>query len=222
MSPDGKRLALGCRNGKVLLLDAATTTPEMWIGREAYRVVHSLFDELVLESVVIDRLKNGEYSTRLRDEAIGRAKKFLQDPQLLNQQSWAVVRRPDATPPAYERALLQAREACRLAPDTGELLNTLGVAEYRTKQWDAALKTLTDADRRHSARLKSSHPADLAFLAMTHHQLGNSSRAAELLARARKIAKQNPWAKDKEVEQFLKEAEALLATPPANAKGKGQ
>jgi hypothetical protein len=167
----------------------------------------------VKESAVVEQIqKSGELSAPLREEAIARARRFRQDPQILNEKSWSVVRKPDATESAYRTALLQAQEACRLAPDTGELLNTRGVAEYRNGQWEAALKSLTESDRLQSARFKGSHPIDLAFLAMTHFRLGNKTQTAEYLGRMREALKLSRWAKDVEARELAKEAEALVGT----------
>jgi WD40 repeat protein/tRNA A-37 threonylcarbamoyl transferase component Bud32 len=209
-SPDSKRLTMGCRNGKVLVLDATPATSELLREREAYRLVHALYGQLVTEKAVLDHLKSaGQLSGPLRDEAIARARRFQRDPYRLNDQSWAIVRQTGQESAAYQRALLQAREACRLAPGTGELLNTRGVGEYRTGDFAAALKTLTESDRLQSAQLKGSHPVDLAFLSMTHFRLGNKKQAAEHLDRLRETLKRDRWAKNAEAQEFLKEAEAL-------------
>ncbi|HLJ91834.1 MAG TPA: hypothetical protein VKU02_01445 [Gemmataceae bacterium] len=53
----------------------------------------------------------------------------------LNRIVWAVVCKPGADPSAYRQALLQAKEAVGLAPQDGNILNTLGVAQYRLGQY---------------------------------------------------------------------------------------
>ena len=81
-----------------------------------------------------------------------------------------------------------------------------------------ALTTLTQAEPLNANRYKGSIPADLAFLAMAHYQLGHKEEAAKDLTRLRK-AMQNPrWAKDPESQAFLQEAEELLAGKPADGK----
>jgi WD40 repeat protein/tRNA A-37 threonylcarbamoyl transferase component Bud32 len=210
-SPDGSRLALGCRNNKLLVLDTTPLTPELLIAREAYLVVHALFDELVTPSAVIERLSSpGTLSEPLRKEALARARRFLQSPHLLNEKSWEVAGKADQKPEAYQRALLQAQEACRLEPGDGEMRNTLGVAQYRTGQWQAALGTLTESDRLQSAQLGGSHPLDLAFLAMTQQQLGQKEKAQAFLGRLRETMKQARWNQDAEAQAFFKEAQMLV------------
>jgi len=57
-------------------------------------------------------------------------------------------------------------------------------------------------------------PADLAFLAMTRYQRGEEEQARALLGRLRETMQKPNWRGDKEGQDFLKEAEALLAGPP--------
>ncbi len=221
LSPDGLHLALACRNSNVLVFDATPATAELLLRREAYRLVQSLFDQLVSKSAVLDYLGTKAVLSRpLREEAQARAERYLQSPELLNDRSWRVVRQPGLSKSAYQHALLQAQEACRLAPDNGELLNTLGVARYRAGQYPAALEALTEADRLQSPRYQGSHPADLAFLSMTHHALGQKNKAEAFLGRLRDAMKQTRWARDAEARAFLQEAEALLRAPQDGSKVK--
>ena len=74
--------------------------------------------------------------------------------------------------------------------------------------------------RRSDARIKinqkeykGSLPADLAFLAMTHHQLGHAKEAQAELQRLRERMKDPLSAQDPEAQGFLREAEELLAKP---------
>jgi WD40 repeat protein/tRNA A-37 threonylcarbamoyl transferase component Bud32 len=221
LSPDGLHLALGCRNSNVLVLDATDATAELLLRREAYQLVQSLFDKLVTKSAVLDYLGTKAVLSRpLREEAQARAERYLQSPEVLNDRGWRVVRQPGLPKSAYQHALLQAQEACSLAPGNGELLNTLGVAHYRAGQYPAALESLTESDRLQSPRYQGSHPADLAFLTMTCHALGHKEKAEGFLARLREAMKQARWARDAEARAFLQEAEALLRAPQDASKVK--
>jgi hypothetical protein len=64
-------------------------------------------------------------------------------------------------------------------------------------------------------RLHEAIPASLAFLAMTHHQLGEEEQAHAVLARLREISKQTEWAKDQEVQGLLREVETVVDSRPA-------
>jgi hypothetical protein len=90
-------------------------------------------------------------------------------------------------------------------------LNTLGVAYYRLGKFEKALATLLRSDQMNKTRLQGSHPADLAFLAMTHQQLGHAKEAQAELQRLQERMKDPRWAQDAEAQGFLREAEALLA-----------
>jgi WD40 repeat protein len=211
LSPDGLHLALGCRNSNVLVLDATPETPQLLVARESSRLVRSLYDKWVSRSAVLEHLANDSLaSPALRDETHAQAEHYHQDPDLLNEMSWTVVSRLGQPKSAYQRALLQAHEAYRLAPDRGDLLNTLGVARYRAGEYRAALEVLTDSDKIQSVRFQGSHPADLAFLAMAHHQLGEKAQAEEALGRLREAMKQPRWSREPETRAFAQEAESLF------------
>ena len=53
-------------------------------------------------------------------------------------------------------------------------------------------------------------PADLAFLAMAHQQLGHKEQARAALARLRELMKQPVWKQNAEAQGFLREAEGLI------------
>jgi hypothetical protein len=122
-----------------------------------------------------------------------------------------------------------------LAPDQSKYLTTLGVAQYRVGQYAQARATLTQADLQHQAALarlvlmarqlpqalvtlwqaqplRETVSANLAFLAMTHHQLGHEESARAALARLREITEKPEWAKDQEVHSLLREAETLVSS----------
>ena len=63
------------------------------------------------------------------------------------------------------------------------------------------------------ARDKGSHPADLAFLAMAHQQLGHAKEAEAKLQLLRERMKDLRLAQDARAPGFLREAEELLAKP---------
>ena len=122
--------------------------------------------------------------------------------------------------PERERALRQAREACRLEPENGLYLNTLGVALYRAGRYQTALETLTRSEKLNTAKFEAPQPADLAFLAMAQHRLGKRDAARQMLERLRQVAKEPRWANDAETNAFLHEAEKLLQDPAAAERAK--
>jgi tetratricopeptide (TPR) repeat protein len=118
---------------------------------------------------------------------------------------------------AYALALRQAEAAVRLDPGAGSIVNTLGVAQYRTGRYAEALATLTKSEKLNIAQV-GIHPGDLAFLAMAQHQLGKTDEAKAMLGRLRELMKQPRWANDAEAQGFLREAEGLVGDKAADKK----
>jgi tetratricopeptide (TPR) repeat protein len=193
---------------------ALAFVPTYWAGRLQAEAAHvkALLDKLLLKEEVIATLRaDGSLSEAVRQRALGLAERLQENPAHLNNASWRVVRQPGQSLDAYRRALRQAEVACRLAPQNGNYLNTLGVAQYRLGQYQEALATLTRSDQ---LRSKGSHPADLAFLAMAQHQLGQKEQAQATLARLREAMKNPTWAKNAQAQGFLREAETLIQGKP--------
>ena len=81
------------------------------------------------------------------------------------------------------------------------------------------METLPRSDKINSAGPNGPQPADLAFLAMTQHQLGQPAPARATLARLRETLQQDPrWANDADAHAFLREAEALIEGDAAKPK----
>jgi Flp pilus assembly protein TadD len=141
-----------------------------------------------------------------------------ENPAQLNEDAWKVVKTRNVGKDTYGRALREAQAAVHLAPKDGNILNTLGVAQYRMDRYADALATLTKSDKL-NANKEGSLPSDLAFLAMTQHQLGKKEEAKTTLRELREVMKQPRWASDTEVSGFLREAEELIE---GKASGKRQ
>ena len=60
---------------------------------------------------------------------------YRESPYQLNAASRAVARRTHEKPAAYRLALRQAEAACRLEPNIGPYLTTLGMAQYQLGQY---------------------------------------------------------------------------------------
>jgi tetratricopeptide (TPR) repeat protein len=147
----------------------------------------------------------------LLQEAIDEARRFPQDPAKLNDASWKVVSRPGRDAEDHRRALVEAEEACRLVPDDGAYLNTLGVAHYRVARYDRAVESLTRSDALNRKKWKQPQAADLAFLAMAQYRLGHQAQAEELLRALRGAASGSRPGQTDETRAFLREAEQVLA-----------
>ncbi len=205
-SPDGHKLLSAGLDG-VRLWDATPLPPNVLQDREARAVVKSLFADAVPKEEVVNRIRMDQSlaeTVRKRAEEIARA--YHQSAGELNDASWRVVVDPASGPSPLATALRQAEEAYRLKPDDVDIVNTLGVAQYRLGQYAWAVETLTKSDRLHGGGM----PGDLAFLAMAYHRLGREEEARQTHARLREAMKKGRWRDDPESRSFLDEAERLL------------
>jgi hypothetical protein len=90
-----------------------------------------------------------------------------------NGLAWIYATGPEALRDLKEAALL-AEKAVRLAPDDASSRNTLGVVYYRVGRYRDAVETLQPNLQKQQDR---SLAYDLYFLAMSHHQLGETAVA---------------------------------------------
>ncbi len=134
------------------------------------------------------------------------------DATACNQLAWALATAPESLRAADEAVEL-AEKGVRLQPKDANIRNTLGVAYYRAGRFQEAADSLA---ANLSGQQDSALPYDLYFLAMSHHQLGESERARDYLILA------NRWVTSHrsddalgpddtvELEAIRAEAEALL------------
>jgi hypothetical protein len=215
-APDGQTLAAGSSSrhaGSEVSLWRAAAVPDglQLVRREAGRRVQSLFDKLLLREDVLERLHHDDaLSAPVRIEALTLAERYPQDPNRLNSASWEVVKRPDSGADDYRRALRYAEAACRLVPQESTFINTLGVARYRAGEYREALADLNRSLKLNTPRFGGPIPADLAFLAMAQHRLGQRAEARKTLEQLRGIMKNRRWSADEESKTFLNEAAALI------------
>jgi hypothetical protein len=186
------------------------------VAREAERLVESLFDRPLFRPEVLESLRtDSSLSEQVRLEALALAERMPENPDRLDAASWAVASRPDAQPAAYRLALRQSEVACRLVPQKHHFLSTLGVAQYRLTLYPEAVATLKRAAALDMvAHGGSSHPRDLAFLALAQHRLGQREQARTTLCRLRESMTKPTRGQDKEAQVFLCEAEAMIVYDP--------
>jgi hypothetical protein len=190
-------------------LDLAGPYGASLLDKEAERLVSALYETLLRPAVRIRLLADETLSEPVRRRALTLAEKISESAGRLNAVSWSVVSQPGAAPEVYRLALEQAETACRLEPDNGALLNTLGVAQYRAGQYREAVATLTESDRINSGGQLGPQPADLAFRALAHHRLGERDRASADLGRLRALMGNTDRTGVGENQLFLREAEAI-------------
>jgi hypothetical protein len=188
------------------------------VRRQAEAAVLPLIEVVCpMPDVVREIRANSGLSEAARQQALGIAERYTDDPALLNWASRGVAGRPGAESAAYTLALCQAEAACRLHPQEPANLTTLGMAQYRVGKYEDAVKTLTGAARLNEAIHGSTRPVDLAFLAMAQHQMGKKKEAQTALQRLREMMQDPQWAQQEEAQASLREAEALVGPETTGA-----
>ncbi|MGE0482283.1 MAG: protein kinase [Phycisphaerae bacterium] len=224
ISPDGARLLVGAARGATLWeTQPAREMNAAWYAhaatrRQAQPLVDRLLDELVLPEDVQQRLREDTtLPGDVRQLALRLAELRSPDPAQLNQRAWRIVRDPGADAKEYQRAVQYAQAALRHAPERelGYWLNTLGAAQYRVGDYEAAIETFARSDNLNQTRHEGGHPADIAFTAMALHQLDRSAEARALLPRLRALTQTRRWIRDAESQNLLREVEDLLAVSDA-------
>jgi tetratricopeptide (TPR) repeat protein len=135
-----------------------------------------------------------------------------------NNLAWMLATCKDANLRNPAEAVRLAQRAVALVPRAGIYWNTLGVAQYRAGDWNAALTALGK-----SMELREGGESyDWFFLAMAHWQLGQKEQARCWYDKAVAwMDKHQP--QNEELRRFYAEAAALLAIEPKAApQGKGQ
>jgi serine/threonine protein kinase len=148
---------------------------------------------------------------RRRDMMINHRLALILDPDnatALNNLAWSLTSVP--ADPWFDptRGLALAQKAVALEPGQWSFLNTLGVAEFRARDWKTAAKVLQQ-----SITFTGGGAHDLFFLAMTYWHQGDKKHAREMYERA--VAWTNKHQpNDPELRLFRAEAAALLGLAP--------
>jgi tetratricopeptide (TPR) repeat protein len=215
-SSDGRRLASAGMDNTVKVWDARPLTADVRLERQALVLVEGLLARPLRKHEAVASLQaDPAVRAEVRVKALLLVESYRDDPRRFADASWAVVSKPGAGPQRYRQALTWAEIACRLDPENGLWLRTLGVAEYRIGRYPAALEALSRAEPLNTARFQSPQPVDLAFLALTQHQLGQSDRARASLSRLRETLRQPRWAQDEAAQAFLREAVDRIEARPS-------
>jgi tetratricopeptide (TPR) repeat protein len=215
-SPDGQRLASGNEDGSIHLWETMSVSREVQHRRATIQTVADLFGQMPLRADVLERLRTlPGMSPSRRQDVLAVAQTYPEHPSALDLLAREVVKLAGGELSGYRKALRYSEQACQLEPENGDFVNTLGVAFYRLGNYEKALVVLARSDQINSLRDQGSGPADLAFLALTHLQLGHAKEAQAKLQLLRERMKDQRWAQDAEAQGLLREAEELLAKSKA-------
>jgi hypothetical protein len=189
---------------------ALTLAGEYWLNlirHKADLFVADLIEKATPKEEILTKIQT-EFprSQAARQQAVTTAETYEEDPDAMNWHSRRRISEPNRNAAAYRLALRQSERACQLVPNKGPYVTTLGIAQYRLASYADALRTLEQADKLNSAEKRSSIPANLAFLAMTRHQLGQKQEAKNTFDRLREVMNKPEWANDTEAQGFFREA----------------
>jgi serine/threonine protein kinase/tetratricopeptide (TPR) repeat protein len=128
-------------------------------------------------------------------------------PEPHNAAAWLLATSPDSKVRAPKEALSLAKKAVELSPQTWNFWGTLGTAQYRTGDFQAALGSFQRAAELDKARAG----CDGFWVAMIHWRLGNKDLARQAYDQTVQwMEKHN--AEDEELRRFRDEAAELLGT----------
>ena len=122
-----------------------------------------------------------------------------------NSLAWFLVSCADIGIRDSARALQYAQQAVKLSSESKGFWNTLGVAQYRTGEFEAAIASL----KRSQSIGSAGESTDLFFLAMSHQHLDNSEAAHLYFIQACEWMKKNK-PHDIGLRRFRAEAATLL------------
>jgi hypothetical protein len=178
------------------------------VRRQAESQVALEFGRLLLRADVLDSLRaDSTMSPEVRTTALALAETWHESAKALNDSAWTTVRNPNRPESDYRRGFRMAEAACRLEPDQGSFVNTLGVAHYRIGQYQKALDTL----QRSSKLNGGSQPEDLAFLAMIHHRLNQPESARAMLGQLRDVLEGPDTVASEQNQGLLREVESVIS-----------
>jgi hypothetical protein len=207
-SPDGTRLATAGWDRTVRIWDARPATPKGRSEREALSLLAALVAKPLCRADIRDYLGRAPaVSAEARQLALSLVDRYREetDPEDYHQAAWALVCQPYLNSVQYGFALRQAETTCRRAPEQGRYRTTLGAAQYRVREYQKAVVTLTKA-----AQLPRVSPAAQVFLAMAQHRLGHKDEAKTVLANLRDALKSPLWTNNAEAQACVREAEVLI------------
>ncbi|MEQ8763362.1 MAG: protein kinase [Planctomycetota bacterium] len=130
---------------------------------------------------------------------------------LLND-CWLILSVEGREPRRHRTRLELAQAIFSVDPDNGALLNTVGVGLYRLGRHEDAVRALEQSLGMNRASFGHEHPADLAFLALSHLANGDAGKTASLRLRLSETVGSRAYRHDSEALRFLDEVERAWAS----------
>jgi WD40 repeat protein len=190
---------------------------------EASALLYDLPDALGFKDAILAHLRTRpSLSDAVRERAMTLVERLPDDPRRLNRASSRIVWQSGLDAARYRLALRQAEAARDLVypgfdyESSYPAASQIGLAHYRLGEYREAVEALTASEAFCAAdnpRLKAGTPWNLAYLAMTHHRLGQQEEARATLARLRAVMKSPPypaWSSSAAFRTYLRDAEELI------------
>jgi serine/threonine protein kinase/Flp pilus assembly protein TadD len=141
-----------------------------------------------------------------------RLRRSAVDAEKINSTIWSKVARSPSTDhlPITPQELTQIQQVCEQHPK-GAYHNTLAVAEFRMGNYEAAITAAKISVEKlpKEFNLPSTHPGDLAILAMSYHYLGEEAKAKKFRDQMEKAIEMDAFQSDGEAKSFAAEVKKL-------------
>jgi WD40 repeat protein len=182
---------------------------------KAIELVKSLYDDLPVKSVVIDRIQNDKSLTdAARKQALEIAAfRKPEEPADAVDLIWKRLVSGNAGPGISQSFLRYAEELAQSAPETRGIQRLLAIAQLRSGDAQAALGTLAKAERRYREEFGHADAATASLLAITHHQLQHLPDARSYVEQVDDLMRSQFFAGDADARQLAEQARKLVSAP---------
>ena len=126
--------------------------------------------------------------------------------------AWMIAIDPTLTSDDYEVGVKGIQGALGVKQGEPAYINTLGILQYRLDRFEEALSTLALSLAFYSEKYEHGVPADLAFIAMSHHQLGHVDEAQTAMRALRQAMLIPELSEEEDNQRHFAEAEAMLGS----------
>jgi WD40 repeat protein len=210
-SPDGSRIATGSIDNTVRIWDATPVPDDELVRQEARWLIKALEGQYPLKVELIEQLRsNAKLSEPVRAAALEIAECREDSPMRVSSFAMDILSFPGRPREEYLRALRWIDSITWKGRAEGWDLNHRGVALYRLGRYREARRMLERSWALNVTKTDGATPLDIAFLAMTHHQLGHRDAAGAYLEQLRESMKPERWSSNTWCRMALEEAEALI------------
>jgi len=187
------------------LEDLIQTAPEVTAYRDELAFVHEHLGVLLQDMDETAEAQSAlERARALRHDLVEQSPA----PEYLHNLAWFLANCPSAQFRNPEEAIALVRQAREEAPQNATFCNTLGVAYYRSGDWQKSIETLREAIRLRP----EGNGRDWLFLAMAQWRLGDSEQAKESFSRGRRWMEENR-PDNLELKRIHEEAAGVLGSP---------